>query len=327
MRSFEESICGLQPQSETPGSPDDLHTFDVPIVLLVFNRPALTTRVFEAVRRWRPDTLLVICDGPREGKAGEREKVAEVRAIVEDVDWPCEVHRNYSDRNLGCRDRVSSGLTWAFGIVDRAVILEDDCLPCDAFFGYCREMLERYRNEPRIFAASGSNFSGVSGVDGHYFSQYPLMWGWATWRDRWEKYDLEPEDYMRVLLKKWWSRPLQLLYWLLVARSVAMGRVNTWDIQWIITVWRNGGLCCRPSSNLVANIGFGHDATHTTMTYGRISDLPVLERPADFARLLGQPAGDSFRDRIDEDVWARSGMRTVLLMIWRELARILGRGG
>src|SRR5947209_6606742 len=100
-----------------------------PVVFLIFNRPDLTARVFEEIKRAKPASLLVVADGPRTAHPEDALKCGATRAIVEAVDWPCEILRNYSDVNLGCRKRIASGITWAFENVQEAIVLEDDCLP------------------------------------------------------------------------------------------------------------------------------------------------------------------------------------------------------
>lgn len=129
-----------------------------PVAFLIFNRPDTTARVFEEIRRARPPKLLVVADGPRFNHFGEAEKVAATRAIVEQVDWPCEVLKNYAETNLGCKRRVSSGFDWVFQTAEEAIILEDDCLPHPTFFRFCEEVLEKYRDDKRGLHISGDNF-------------------------------------------------------------------------------------------------------------------------------------------------------------------------
>jgi hypothetical protein len=157
---------------------------NTPIAFFIFNRPDTTARVFEAIRQAQPSKLLVVADGPRSTRPGEAEKCAATRAIIDQVDWECEVLTNYSDVNLGCRHRVSSGLDWVFEQVEEAIILEDDCLPHPTFFRFCEELLEWYRHDHRIVAISGDNFQNghQSGEFSYYFSRYVHIWGWATWR-------------------------------------------------------------------------------------------------------------------------------------------------
>ena len=173
--------------------PADTH----PVVLIVFNRPEVTKIVFERIRQARPGLLMLVADGPRERRQGEPDACRQVRQIVEHVDWPCEVLKNYSDTNMGCGARVASGIDWVFQHVEQAVILEDDCLPDPTFFRFCEELLDRYRYEERVMQISGSNFLfGRRAVEvSYYFSRYPLCWGWATWRRAWRHFDFNMQTW------------------------------------------------------------------------------------------------------------------------------------
>ncbi len=297
---------------KTPQS--DMDGYDVPIVFIIFNRPDVTRLTFEAIAIARPKKLFLIGDGPRSNRPSEADKVMQTRAVAQRVDWPCEVFTNFSDVNLGCKRRVSSGISWVFELTDRAVILEDDCLPAPSFFSYCREMLLLYEHDKRVFSISGSNFSNKSTNCGHSFSRYSLMWGWATWADRWASYDVEPTDNVSVLLRTWWNRPIVLAYWLLIFRNLAAGRIDTWDYQWILTVWRNNALACRPSHNLVKNLGFGADATHTFNTESPLAELVVSETADSYAVCLTPIEHERTLERFDEQQWAQINIRSVLLM-------------
>jgi hypothetical protein len=247
-------------------------SLQTPVAFMVFNRPEPTRRVFEAIRQARPPKLLVICDGPRANVEGDAERVAEVRQIVaEGVDWPCEVLTNYAPANLGCRERVFSGLDWAFEQVEEAIILEDDCLPDPSFFSYCETLLERYRDEPAVMHIGANNFQGWRrrSLSSYFFSKYNHIWGWATWRCAWRQIDrdalcwLSPEGKARV--EATFDSPEERAYWSAIFDAVASPatRPNTWDYSWTLTCWAHGGLSVYPERNLVENIGFGPLATHT----------------------------------------------------------------
>lgn len=284
------------------------------VVFIIFNRPELTRRAFVEIARARPPLLFVVADGPRSARDGDAEAVAQAREVVSRIDWPCVVRRNYSAVNMGCGQRVSTGLSWAFSYVDDAIVLEDDCIPTPSFFTFCREMLDRYRNDRRVFAVSGTSFQPKGPTVGHYFSKYPLMWGWATWSDRWACYQFAPARPLWTICKTWWRRPLALLYWWKVCQSVARGALDTWDVQWILTLWRHRALACRPSHNLVANVGFGGDATHTKDAMSPLASLEVAEDIHLLVTRLGPVRADARRDRVDERVWALIGVRSVVLM-------------
>lgn len=240
-----------------------------PVVLIVFNRPEPTKRVFEAIRAVRPEKLFVVADGPRPDRPGEAEKCAATRAVADDVDWDCEVVRVFSDSNMGCKARVASGISRAFESVDRAIILEDDCVASPSFFRYCGELLERYADDERVMVVSGDNhLFGKAAVEGsYYFSRYAHMWGWATWRRAWALCDIEmrrwPEVRKLGLLDQYFHRRSERYYWDSLLHYVYEGNIDTWDYQWVFSIWANNGLCAVPARNLVKNIGFNADATHT----------------------------------------------------------------
>lgn len=242
----------------------------VPIVFCIFKRPDTTKRVFEMIRAARPRTLLVIADAPRTDHPEEAGRCAATRAIIDDVDWECEVDWNVSNINLGCRFRISSGLTWAFGLVDKAIILEDDCVPSMAFFSYCADLLDRYEDDERIMMVSGNNhlFEHGPTSDSYYFTRYPHYWGWATWSRAWAKYDIDmthwPEIRDRRLFDQYFPKMIDRLYWESTFQHTYDGNIDTWAYQWVYSIWANGGLSVAPARNLVQNIGFQHpDAAHT----------------------------------------------------------------
>jgi hypothetical protein len=241
----------------------------VPVLIIVFNRPDTTAEVFQAVRDYRPRQLFIAQDGPRP-VPGEAERCAAVRAIVEGVDWDCDVRHLYRDENLGCGRAVSEAVTWFFEQVEEGVILEDDCVPAPAFFPYCEELLERHRNDQRVWMISGVNLLGRWRHGGaSYFFADGGVWGWATWRRAWEQMDLRPPAWhdpeRRARAREFLGEDL----WGVVApelERVFRGDLDTWDYQWLFLRASHGGAGAIPSVNLVRNIGFRADATHTTDT-------------------------------------------------------------
>ena len=167
-------------------------TMDTPIALFIFNRPDTTQKVFSAIRDSKPTKLLIVADGPRPERPEEEEICTATRAIVNQVDWPCEVLTNFADHNLGCKARISSGLNWVFETVEEAIILEDDCVPSLSFFPFCEQLLEQYRHDSRIMSISGSNFQfGKNKTSySYHFSHFFHGWGWASWQRAWEHCDL-----------------------------------------------------------------------------------------------------------------------------------------
>ena len=253
-----------------------------PVVFLIFRRPDLTARVFEAIRQAQPRTLLVVADGSR--TEAEDKLCLQARAVTEQIDWDCEVLRNYADVNLGCRRRVSSGLDWAFEQVEEAIVLEDDCLPCPSFFNYCQELLDRYRDDKRIMAISGNNFQDGQqrGSGSYYFSNYSHIWGWASWRRAWQHYDHDlscwPTFRDGRCLEGFLDSELEVEYWQnIFERLHSQGEPNTWDYPWLFTCWMHRGLTVLPNVNLVSNVGFRSDGTHVLREESLLANMPTQD--------------------------------------------------
>jgi hypothetical protein len=211
-----------------------------------------------------------VADGPRASHPGDDQLCRQVRSIISDIDWPCEVLSNFAHSNLGCEERVVSGLNWAFDEVEEAIILEDDCLPQQTFFPFCQELLARYRNDTRISAISGTNVVApcASMEYSYYFSRLGGIWGWASWRSAWRRYDRYLDSWEAVkknnLLREIFDRGPEAEYWAWIFDAMHNRTgPKTWDYQWFYTILINNMLSIVPSVNLVKNIGFGRHATHT----------------------------------------------------------------
>jgi hypothetical protein len=254
-----------------------------PIAFLIFNRPDTTARVFEAIRQAKPPKLLVVADGLRPDRADDIEKCKAARAIIDKVDWDCAVLTNYSDVNLGCKSRVSSGLNWVFDTVEEAIIIEDDCLPHPSFFRFCQELLDYYRDDKRIMAISGDNFQfGRKRTEySYYFSRYNHIWGWASWRRAWQYYDLKMKLWQEISDGSWLESILgetqAVKYWTKIFQTAYDNKVDSWDYGWTFACWIQNGLTILPNVNLVSNIGFGADATHTSRAIQSVVNNPVRE--------------------------------------------------
>jgi hypothetical protein len=252
--------------------------FDVPVALFIFNRPDLTFRVFEEVAKQRPKKLLLIADGPR--NEAEREACEKTRSVAERIDWDCEVLTNFSNENLNCKQRFTTGFRWIFENCETAIIFEDDCLPHPTFFPYCEELLDRYKDDERVMTISGDNFQfGTRRSEySYYFSRYSHTWGWASWRRAWKLFD--PEASAWPELRKG-NRLLELLgdeevaaYWLRTFDSQFAGTADdVWDFQWAISCWAQSALTILPEVNLISNIGWRSDATHTKDELSAVGNL------------------------------------------------------
>jgi len=252
-----------------------------PILFLIFDRPDTTQRVFNEIRKAKPAKLFVAADGPRDNKKGEKEKCKQTRKIIEQVDWNCEVYKLFRDTNLGCKMAVSSAIDWFFENVEEGIILEDDCLPSQSFFWFCQELLEYYKNDARVMHISGNNFQfGIRrGKASYYFSRYTHVWGWATWRRAWKSYDVNMKSLEEFKegnqIKNILRTKQEQKNWMNIFQAVYDGKIDTWDYQWSYACLINNGLSIIPNENLVANIGFGMEATHVKDENTVLSNMEV----------------------------------------------------
>lgn len=243
-----------------------------PVLLLSFNRPDTTAKVLEALQRAQPRELFVFSDGPREGAEGEATKVQDTRAVIDEmVDWSPTVHYRYNENNQGLFAGVSGALDWFFSHVDEGIILEDDCVPHPDFFGYCDQLLEKYRDDDRVWCISGDNSVDlpISHGASYGFIRDPLIWGWATWARAWRHFDHELSGWPAIRA----SSTERQMYPDRVERRVRRksfdhyftSGIDAWGYKWKFTVQKNGGLVAVPRVNLVSNIGWNRpDATHTS---------------------------------------------------------------
>jgi hypothetical protein len=188
---------------------------------------------------------------------------------MQSIDWKCDVQVNFAEQNLGCKMRMASGIDWVFSQVEEAIFLEDDCVPCPDFFEFCSELLEYYRDKPQVVHIAGTNYQEgrVRGDGSYFFSRYPHIWGWASWRRAWQYYDADMRSWPQAKEEKWiakaFSTPLERQYWSEGIERVYTGNIDTWDFQWAYACWRQEGIAVIPNVNLITNIGVGPDATHT----------------------------------------------------------------
>ncbi|MDR6650487.1 UNVERIFIED_ORG: hypothetical protein DFS12_11093 [Chitinophaga ginsengisegetis] len=252
-----------------------LHT---PVLLLVFNRPEHALLVFRQIRLQQPEQLFIAADGPRPDRPEDAALCEDTRmAVLKSIDWPCKVETLFRPHNLGCGKAVSSAIDWFFSHVEEGIILEDDCVPDPSFFPFCTTLLEKYRFNDTIMHIHGGNYQAgiLRGNASYYYSRYAHIWGWATWRRAWQYYDFTLQRYRHV------SREGLNTFLQSELQSIYDKRVDTWDIQWFMTVWFNKGWVITPNISLVKNIGYGKDATHTRVIprwfkriqYGTIADI------------------------------------------------------
>lgn len=297
------------------------------VALMVFNRPALTRRVFEAVARARPPVLLIVADGPRPDRETDRALCADTQAVVDAVNWPCRVERLYAERNLGCRKRIATGLDWVFSRVDEAIILEDDCLPDPSFFPYAEELLARYRDDPRIHMIRGGNFLGGRRVTdaSYYFSRWYHIWGWASWARAWRFNDVAMQRWPALRDSGWLESFLPLPAMVQRAREIFddshAGRIDTWEYEWVFSSWVRGALAISPARNLVTNIGFAPDAAHGTNPQHPHAQLPTTP----MAWPLAHPGRVAVHERADRLEWELTHPHLVPPPLHRRIAARLRR--
>ena len=307
-------------------------SFPVPVLLIGFNRPDTTARVVEVLRALRPERLYVACDGARLNRPGEPERCGAVRALIASapqglIDWPCQLRTRFRDTNLGCRAVASSALDWFFEQEEEGIVLEDDILPDPSFFPYCQALLERFRHDSRIGAIAANNHQRLPPADGssYRFSIYSHCWGWATWRRAWRCYDRELNGWPAFRAAGW----LEQLGGSAFARlwggwleQLAAGRIDTWDMIWQLSCWQQGFLTVIPAVELVENIGFGEDATHTLDEHSPLGPRDSLTFP------LVHPAVIQPDRRRDADTFRRlyrRGRRAELVRKVRKAMRLMGR--
>lgn len=251
------------------------------VLFLIFNRPDTAELVFEKIREAQPARLYLAADGPRKARVGEAELVAQTRKLAERVDWPCQIKTLFRDTNLGCKYAVSQAITWFFEHEEEGIILEDDCLPANDFFRFCDELLEKYRSDTLVTQVAGCNFQEGQkrGEASYYFSSSLEVWGWATWRRVWKMYDVNLQDYnedqVTRAIDEVFGEPLVTEAYRDIFRQLKEGKIDTWDYQLKFLNFIHKGLCIIPNVNLISNIGFRPDATHTVTPNGKFENLQV----------------------------------------------------
>lgn len=250
----------------------------IPVLLLLFNRPDLTSGLIRMLRGYAPDKVYIAIDGPRADREGEVERCAEVRRITEDgIDWLSEIHWLERERNLGCGPAVKGALDWFFEHEECGIILEDDCHPSADFFRFQEAMLQTHAHNEAIFMVSGNSFlpESLRPKRGCYLSKYTSIWGWGTWRSRWHDYQFEyPENEWaswEEVIRSASCSSSEATYWIKEFEKLRQEKVpHTWDIQLQFSAWKTGRKNIFPPGNLVTNYGFGPNATHTKVFNERL---------------------------------------------------------
>jgi hypothetical protein len=297
----------------------------IPVLFLIHRRLGPTTRVMAALRLARPEILLIAADGPHDDP-----RCTQVREqVLAGIDWPCQVQARFLDEQQGCRKAVSSALDWAFGLHEQLIILEDDCLPHPRFFPFCETMLDRFKAVPEVMQVCGSNLTGMQPAgQSYYFSRFGPIWGWASWRRAWQAYDVEMKAWAELRnstqLCLLCPQPFEASWRREVLDPVHRGEVDTWDYQWAFAKLRCGGLNIIPAVNLVSNIGFGPEATHTLNSADPRADLATQELPTPLHHpqsiTAWQEADRAYLSHVvglPEKVCSFRGMRRILRSIFK----------
>ncbi len=294
--------------------------YHTPVLVIAFNRPNHARQMFERLQQLKPKQLFFAVDAPRPHKDGEAERCKEVQEMVNAINWECDVKTLFHKENQGCKQGVIKAIDWFFEHVEEGAILEDDCIPSQDFLKFCDELLPYYRHDKRVMQIGGTNSIATTRTgNSYYFSQYNRIWGWATWRDAWQQRDGDMKAWPAFLRNKksylaaLFEKPLERVYWLHQWQSVADKKVDTWDYQWFFARITAGSYCIIPDVNLISNIGFGAEATHTINNDHEFSNLPTgnLEFPLKHPPFV-------IRDRDRDLAYYRKAIRPA---VWKILLR------
>ncbi len=253
------------------------------VLFVIFNRPDVTERVFEKIREAQPTRLYLAADAPRPDVPADQALCEQARSVIGQIDWECEVKTLFKTKNVGCKEGVSSAVTWFFDHEEEGIILEDDCLPSNGFFKFCDVLLEKYRDDTRIRHITGCNLQQGKkwGNSTYYFSNMTHVWGWASWKRVWKDYDKHLKKYnateTRVQLHNIFDDPLIVDCWEHIFEEVKAGKINAWGYQLDFANFFNNGLTIIPNENLISNIGFGASATHTLNENSIYANIPLAE--------------------------------------------------
>lgn len=261
-------------------------SFQTPILLLTFNRPIHTQKVFDEIKKQKPARLFVFQDGVRAGNKTDIEKSKEVRAIFENkIDWECELKTKFSDTNLGCGQGPATGISWFFEHVDQGLIFEDDAVPASDFFDYAAELLQKYKDVDSVKVIGSMNLNGKSYGDGSYhFSMVNRnLCAWATWKRAWSSFDYYMKDVSRKDLRRsmdfYHATLREKDYWCERLDEIHKDCLNnsSWDMQFIMSIWLNGGMGIFPNVNLSSNIGFDMEGTHANTDDNLAANIELNE--------------------------------------------------
>ena len=316
-----------KPGTFVPGDADSMTNLACPPVLvLAFDRPDSAARVLAAMRQARPRSVFFAVDGARADRPGERQRVLAVQRLIGDIDWPCDVKTLFRETNLGCKIAVSEAISWFFDEVDAGIVLEDDCVAHPTFFSFAAELLTRYRDDDRVCMISGDNFQlGRKRTQySYYASRYTHIWGWASWRRAWRLYDHGMSKWPELRDAGWLERYLgdraAAHYWTRIFNATHGERNSSWAYRWTWSAWVNDALTLIPAVNLVSNIGFGGQATHTLNRKNQFAGLPAetmsfpLKHPPTLERNIEADAFTQSTMFRNPPLWKRIAARSLRML-------------
>ena len=290
---------------------------DLPVLLVIFNRPGELQLVLRSLRRVRPKRMFVSADGPRNEVASDQAACTSTRQVIDqEIDWDCELIKRYSDENLGCERAVPAAIDWFFEQVDEGVILEDDCVADPSFFRYCGELLDRFRGNDSVGTITGNNFQRgrLRGNSSYYFTKYNHCWGWATWANVWENYsaDLGDETADEVVLTAFDNAPGELQFWKNVLHELRQGRLKSWAYRFLFGLWEYRLLTVTPQRNLVRNLGFSAEATNTRRKNLQVPAAEAIDFPLTHPSAITHCVkADHFTIEKHFGVWRNPVLRTL----------------
>ena len=262
--------------------------YDIPVLIVLFNRPDKTRLLIDSIRQVKPQLIYVAADGPRLNKIDEDAKCNEVRSVIEnELDWDCVVYKFYRDENVGCGVNVSEAITWFFENEEMGIILEDDCIPLPSYFNYMKTLLMKYKDDSKIMHINGYTLTTMDSSYSYFFSKYSYSSGWASWRRAWSKFNFEIQESEDEILNYFESKLLwfEKQFWLsrfILDKRESVKRV--WALKWSYAIMKNNGICITPKFNLINNIGFDSEATNSTTFTADMShtkDIEVIIHPAE----------------------------------------------
>lgn len=292
--------------------------FKTPILFLIYNRPNISAKAFSSIAKIKPKYLYVAADGPKDEV--DRSLCFKTRDKIKSlINWDCDLKTLESRENIGCKSSVIGAIDWLFKNEDRGIILEDDCDASEDFFRFCKEMLELYKNEEKVMHISGENpLDRKVGNASYYFSPIEHCWGWATWKRAWDHFDPDMENFpaykANKSLKQIFDRKKDIFYWDKIFDDIYSDRLNSsWAYIWTFSIFQKSGVCVTPNYNMISNLGFGKEATHS-----KVYDKNLANRNFENLGNISHPESISIFNNVTNEIMDErfrfvSGMELVTL--------------